>query len=90
MGEVWKAHDQETREAVAVKLSPQRDAEEAARFERETQILAGMAHPHVVRYVAHGACADGMPYLGGDRGERGGRRGDGVRRADDPGPLARR
>ncbi|WP_437611104.1 protein kinase [Sorangium sp. So ce834] len=63
MGEVWKAHDQETSEAVAVKLSPQRDAEDAARFEREAQILAGMSHPHVVRYVAHGASAEGAPYL---------------------------
>ncbi|MGK4005203.1 protein kinase [Sorangium sp. So ce1036] len=63
MGEVWKAHDQETSEAVAVKLSPLRSAEDAARFAREAQILAGMSHPHVVRYVAHGASAEGTPYL---------------------------
>ncbi|XXX78274.1 protein kinase [Sorangium sp. So ce134] len=63
MGEVWKARDQETSEAVAVKLSPQHDPEQAARFVQEAQILAGMSHPHVVRYVAHGASAEGTPYL---------------------------
>jgi tetratricopeptide (TPR) repeat protein len=63
MGEVWKALDQATGDAVAVKLLPGGAPEDAARFEREAQILAGLEHPHVVRYVAHGASAEGAPYL---------------------------
>ncbi|KYF63706.1 protein kinase [Sorangium cellulosum] len=63
MGEVWKALDQETGEAAAVKVLPGSDPKDVARFEREAQILAGLAHAHVVRYVAHGASAEGKPYL---------------------------
>ncbi|AUX22476.1 protein kinase [Sorangium cellulosum] len=63
MGEVWKARDQSTGEAVAVKVLPGGDPEGAARFVREGQILAGLSHPGVVRYVAHGASAEGAPYL---------------------------
>ncbi|AGP35131.1 serine/threonine-protein kinase [Sorangium cellulosum] len=63
MGEVWKALDQETGEPVAVKLLSGGDPAGAARFAREAQILASLSHPRVVRYVAHGASADGAPYL---------------------------
>ncbi|UQA63976.1 protein kinase [Polyangium aurulentum] len=63
MGEVWKALDQETGEAVAVKVLPGGEPESATRFAREAQILAGLSHPHVVRYVAHGASDEGAPYL---------------------------
>ncbi|HVK67007.1 MAG TPA: protein kinase [Polyangium sp.] len=63
MGEVWKALDQETGAAVAVKLLPSHDPEDAARFTREARILAGLSHPLVVRHVAHGASAEGTPYL---------------------------
>ena len=63
MGEVWRAVDQETGEPVAVKLLPGHGPEDAARFGREAQILAGLSHPRVVRYVAHGAGDGGAPYL---------------------------
>jgi tetratricopeptide (TPR) repeat protein len=63
MGEVWKALDQQTGQAVAIKVLPGGDPEGAARFAREAQILAGISHPHVVRYVAHGESAEGAPYL---------------------------
>ena len=32
------------------------------RFEREAEVLASLAHPHIVRYVAHGHTAD-RPFL---------------------------
>ncbi|WP_437978435.1 protein kinase [Sorangium sp. So ce295] len=63
MGEVWKALDQETGEPVAVKVLLGGALEDAARFAREAQILAGLSHPYIVRYLAHGASADGAPYL---------------------------
>ncbi|UQA63975.1 protein kinase [Polyangium aurulentum] len=63
MGEVWKALDQGTGAQVAVKVLPGGDPEDAARFAREARILAGLEHPRVVRYVAHGASAEGAPYL---------------------------
>jgi tetratricopeptide (TPR) repeat protein len=63
MGEVWRALDQATGEPVAVKLLPGHGAEDAARFGREAQILAGLSHPRVVRYVAHGAEDETTPYL---------------------------
>ncbi|WP_437995495.1 protein kinase [Sorangium sp. So ce185] len=63
MGEVWKAVDQETGQPVALKTLPGREPDHAARFAREALILAQLAHPRVVRYVSHGASADGTPYL---------------------------
>ncbi len=53
MGEVWRAHDRYTGAPVAVKvLLPQ--TVDVARFVREARFLAGIQHPHVVAYVAHG------------------------------------
>ncbi|WP_437481607.1 protein kinase [Sorangium sp. So ce1014] len=63
MGEVWKALDRTTGEAVAIKVLPGDDPDGAARFTREARVLASLSHPDVVRYVAHGASADGAPYL---------------------------
>ncbi|HZF50458.1 MAG TPA: protein kinase, partial [Polyangiaceae bacterium] len=63
MGEVWKALDRETGQPLALKRLPAHDPGDATRFAREAQILAGLSHPHVVRYVAHGADADGSPFL---------------------------
>jgi hypothetical protein len=62
MGVVFRARDHATGSDVAVKVL--RDAHgQAARFEREAQVLADLHHPHVVRYIAHGASADDEPYL---------------------------
>ncbi|WP_437681383.1 protein kinase domain-containing protein [Sorangium sp. So ce131] len=63
MGKVWKALDRETGEAVAVKVLSGGQLDDAARFAREVQILADLSHPRVVRHVAHGASAEGAPYL---------------------------
>jgi len=63
MGEVWRALDQATGQAVAVKVVPGHGTEGAARFGREAQILSELSHPRVVRYVAHGAEEGGAPFL---------------------------
>ncbi|MFO0735644.1 MAG: protein kinase [Labilithrix sp.] len=81
MGEVYRAKDRVSGEKVAVKLlfaSMKRDAD---RFKQESQLLAEISHPRIVRYVAHGISEGGRPYLamewleGEDLGERLERRG---------------
>jgi predicted Ser/Thr protein kinase len=62
MGAVYRAHDRKTGQLVAIKLLRRQDGD-AARFEREARILAGIHDPRVVRYVAHGALPTGEPYL---------------------------
>src|SRR5207245_5047523 len=37
--------------------------ERRARFGREASLLEGLAHPHIVRYVAHGELPNGELYL---------------------------
>jgi eukaryotic-like serine/threonine-protein kinase len=63
MGAVYRALDRETGEVVAVKVLRDCGAEDIERFTREAQVLAGLSHPSVVRYVAHGVDGDGAPYL---------------------------
>ncbi|MCX5745407.1 MAG: hypothetical protein NT062_23265 [Proteobacteria bacterium] len=63
MGSVYRARDLTTGAPVAVKLLLEEDADSVARFARETMILAAMAHPAIVRHVAHGHSAPGRPYL---------------------------
>ncbi|WP_437912335.1 protein kinase [Sorangium sp. So ce302] len=63
MGAVYRARDQETGEAVAIKLLTTESAQHLVRFEREAHMLATARVPGVVRYVAHGATAWGQPFL---------------------------
>jgi len=63
MGTVYRAFDRDTAERVAVKLLHSSNRIDVARFEREATLLAGLRHPAVVRYVAHGHHADGRPFL---------------------------
>jgi hypothetical protein len=63
MGAVYRAIDRETGEKIALKVMRGRDAQGDARFENEALLLAGIAHPGVVRYVAHGVTEAGEPYL---------------------------
>ncbi|WP_437943222.1 protein kinase [Sorangium sp. So ce281] len=63
MGAVYRARDQETGEAVAIKLLTTESAQHLVRFEREAHTLAAARVPGVVRYVAHGTTAWGQPYL---------------------------
>ena len=50
MGEVYRARDSKLKREVAIKVLPDafsRDAERAARFQREAEILASLNHPHI-------------------------------------------
>ncbi|WP_437337887.1 protein kinase domain-containing protein [Sorangium sp. So ce394] len=63
MGEVFRARDNATGQAVAVKVMLARHAGERARFEREVRLLSELSHPAIVQFVAHGQTPDGEPYL---------------------------
>jgi tetratricopeptide (TPR) repeat protein len=63
MGEVFLAIDRTSRRPVALKMMYGALARDAERFKREAQLLAGIAHPRIVKYVAHGVTETGRPYL---------------------------
>ena len=63
MGEIYRARDRRTGAPAALKWLRVRSIEDRTRFEREAQTLAELHHPHIVRYVAHGATPHGEPYL---------------------------
>jgi hypothetical protein len=54
MGTVFRAHDHETGEPVALKVLRATKEADAVRFEREALVLQRLRHPGVVRYVTHG------------------------------------
>ena len=62
-GSVYRAVDRSTGHDVALKLLADEDARSLERFEQEAQALAGLVHPHVVRYVDHGRTEEGEAYL---------------------------
>ncbi|HEX3483296.1 MAG TPA: protein kinase [Kofleriaceae bacterium] len=62
MGEVFRGRDRVSGQPVAIKvMSDSRD--EDVRFTREVQLLAGLSHPGIVRYIAHGTTPSGAPFL---------------------------
>jgi tetratricopeptide (TPR) repeat protein len=63
MGAVYQAFDTQTGDQVAIKFLLGYSHDDRARFEREAIALAGLSHPTIVRYIAHGATDDGEPYL---------------------------
>jgi tetratricopeptide (TPR) repeat protein len=63
MGAVYRARDLATGATVAVKILTGREAREAQRFDQEGAILAGLVHPAIVRYIAHGVADSGARYL---------------------------
>ncbi len=63
MGSVWRTHDQETGRTVALKLLHGRDPRDAARFIREAQLIAGLAHHGIVGFVSDGQLDGGERYL---------------------------
>jgi tetratricopeptide (TPR) repeat protein len=62
MGKVFRARDAQSGTVVALKQLTVLDADAAQRFDRESEALARLEHPGVVRHVAHGL-NDGVPYL---------------------------
>src|SRR5579859_731019 len=60
MGAVYRAIDRESGAPVALKLLTRGGVD---RFLREARVLAELAHPHIVRHVAHGVLPGGDPYL---------------------------
>lgn len=63
MGRIFRAVDRHTGALVAVKVAIEADGDTGARFRREAVLLAELAHPAIVAYVAHGELADRRPYL---------------------------
>src|SRR5438874_520832 len=63
MGSVYRARDRHTGEAVAVKLATGQGDAQSRRWAREASLLAQVAGPGVVRYVAHGREPAGDLYL---------------------------
>ncbi len=62
MGAVYRALDRVSGVPVALKVMTARGQHEE-RFVQEARLLADLNHPAIVRYVAHGATAQGQPYL---------------------------
>ncbi|UJR80015.1 Serine/threonine-protein kinase PknK [Sandaracinus amylolyticus] len=63
MSEVWRARDRLTGRDVALKLIALATTADRDRFEREHVLLAGIAHPSIVAYVAHGTTDRGDAWL---------------------------
>jgi tetratricopeptide (TPR) repeat protein len=63
MGMVYRGVDLSTGEIVAVKISSGFGAQLGERFQQEANCLATIAHPAIVRYIAHGKTAQGEHYL---------------------------
>ncbi len=74
MGTVYRARDQHDGRMVALKVLAAEGGAAAERFEREARLLAELAHPGIVGYVAHGRGAHGrflaMEWLEGEDLER--------------------
>ncbi|HEX8108814.1 MAG TPA: serine/threonine-protein kinase [Kofleriaceae bacterium] len=63
MGEVFRARDRVSGEPVAIKVIASGHDPRGARFAREVRLLSELSHPAIVRYVAHGVTAPGVPFL---------------------------
>jgi eukaryotic-like serine/threonine-protein kinase len=63
MGMVHRGTDLSTGEVVAVKISSSFGSQLGERFQQEANCLATIAHPAIVRYIAHGRTSHGEHYL---------------------------
>ena len=53
-----RARDRQTKQEVALKLLANIGEENLERFAREAEVIAGLRHPGIVSYVAHGRSED--------------------------------
>src|SRR5262245_26713221 len=63
MAAVYRARDTKTDRIVALKLLDSSMERAVHRFAREAALLAGLRHPGIVSYVAHGVAEGDQPYL---------------------------
>ncbi|WP_437605413.1 protein kinase [Sorangium sp. So ce834] len=63
MGDVYRARDRVSGQAVALKVLQGASANDLRRFAREAEALVTLRLPGVVQYVAHGVTGAGQPYL---------------------------
>ncbi|WP_437585779.1 protein kinase domain-containing protein [Sorangium sp. So ce1000] len=63
MGDVYRARDLRSGEAVALKVLHSASAGDLRRLSREAEALVSLRLPGIVRYVAHGTTGAGQPYL---------------------------
>ena len=63
MGTVYRGVDRTTGDPVAVKISFNSGAEFGERFQQEANCLSEIAHPAIVRYIAHGKTLRNEHYL---------------------------
>ena len=65
MGTVYRAVDEASGQPVALKILHQSatSSRSLERFIAEAELLAQLAHPNIVSYVAHGETLDGLRYL---------------------------
>src|SRR5262245_2561749 len=59
MGEVFRARDRTTGEAIAIKVLLEGRKNDDARFKREADVLSDLRHPGIVQYVAHDLTTSG-------------------------------
>ncbi|XXX81483.1 protein kinase [Sorangium sp. So ce134] len=63
MGAVYRACDVTTGRRVAAKVLHDPSPHHLARFAREAELLALLAHPGIVRYIAYNAARESTPFL---------------------------
>ncbi|WP_437574003.1 protein kinase domain-containing protein [Sorangium sp. So ce887] len=63
MGDVYRARDRLSGEAIALKVLQGASADDLRRFAREAEALVTLRLPGVVQYVARGMTGAGQPYL---------------------------
>lgn len=63
MGQIYRATDLSTGKTVAAKILLDTSLQHRARFQRESEILERIHHPHVVEYVGSGLGLDGEAFF---------------------------
>lgn len=63
MGRVYRAYDRTQQTFVAVKVLAENSSKQAARFDREMNILADLSCANIVRHLERGTTDEGLPYF---------------------------